>query len=157
MIEYFKTISSKFNLYIGTDFLVSALSEQYVAPENQTTRNLFGILQKAGAKLILTAKAVEELATHPRPQIFEFENYYDHAEGVVSLEQAEYIDRVLIQSYFFARLASETTRCPAGWQSFIEQFASYTAIRANRGNEELARYLVTKLHMEYETAPDMMV
>jgi hypothetical protein len=157
IVEYFKTISSKFDLYIGTDFLVSALSEQYMAGENQTTRNLFKILRGAGAKLILTQKAVEELSTHLRSQIFEFENYYAHIEGSIRIEQAEYIDRLLIQSYFFARLAPESgERRPLGWRGFIEQFASYAAIRANRGDEELARYLVAKFGMQYESTDEML-
>jgi hypothetical protein len=157
IVEYFKTISSRFVLYIGTDFLVRALSEEYLKDENQTTRNLFRVLCSAGSTLILTAKAVEELATHLRAQIFEFENHYMNMENRIDIDAAGYIDRILIRSYFYARLASVSTKKPPrGWRGFIEQFASYEAIRANRGGEELARYLVAKFDMRYESTEEMM-
>ena len=139
IVEYFRSISSKFNLYVGTDFLVRALSEHYLNDENQTTRNLFIILNAVGANLILTEKAVNELSTHIRSQIFEFENVYMRFENKITLDVVEYIDRILIRSYFYARLAPlSPTKPPAGWRSYIEQFGSYNAIRAERGNDELA-------------------
>ena len=145
VVEYFKNISSKFNLYIGTDFLVRALSEHYLSAENQTTANLFVILNALGANLILTEKAVNELSTHIRSQIFEFENMYMHMEHKITIDVVEYIDKILIRSYFYARLAPLSSASPpAGWRSYIGQFASYNAIRAERGNDELARYLVSK-------------
>ncbi|MCF3948189.1 hypothetical protein [Acidiphilium iwatense] len=156
VVEYFKSISSKFNLYIGTDFLVRALSEHFLDEENQTTRNLFKILKKAGAKLILTEKAVEELATHLRAQIFEFESVYMHIEQRMTLEMVEYIDRILIRSYFYARLAPiSDTKPPAGFRSYIENFASFAAIRNETGDNELARYLITKFGFDYESAEEM--
>lgn len=155
VVEYFKSISSKFNLYVGTDFLVRALSEHYLDSENQTTRNLFAIVRKAGAKLILTEKAVEELATHIRSQIFEFENVYADFESKVTLDAVEYIDRILIRSYFFARLAPLVDSVPSGWRSFVQQFAPYEDIRSDRADEALARYLVAKFDMEYESAEEM--
>ncbi len=157
IVEYFKSISSKFILYIGTDFLVRALSEHYLEPQNQTTHNLFKILHAAGAKLILTEKAVEEFATHIRSQIFEFQNYYEHVERHVTLDAVEYIDRILIRSYFYSRLAplSVSVKPPVGWRSYVDQFASYTAIRNGTGDQELARYLINKFKMEYETVEEM--
>ena len=156
VVEYFKSISSSFNLYIGTDFLVRALSEHYLPEEDQTTCNLFRVLKHAGAKLILTEKAVEELATHLRAQIFEFEVVYMHVEQRMTLDMADYIDRLLIQSYFYARLDPPTgTRSPSGFRSYIENFASFSAIRNERGYEELARYLITKFAFDYESAEEM--
>lgn len=156
VVEYFQTLSSKFNLYIGTDFLVRALSEHYLAEENQTTHNLFRILRDAGSTLILTEKAVEELATHIRSQIFEFENVYSHVEGRMTSDMIEYVDRILIRSYFYSRLAPLSgTKPPAGWHSYIDQFANYNSIRADRGDDDLARYLVHKFGFVYESADDM--
>jgi hypothetical protein len=156
IVEYFNSLSSRFNLYVGTDFLVRALSEHYLSEENQMTKNLFSILISAGANLILTEKAVDELSTHIRSQILEFENHYMHAENGITLEAVEYIDRILIRSYFYARLAPlSSTKPPAGWRSYIEQFGSYASIRADRGNDDLGRYLVSKFGLNYESAADM--
>jgi hypothetical protein len=156
VVEYFQSLSSKFNLYVGTDFLVRAISEHYLSPENQTTRNLFLILREAGATLILTEKAVEELATHIRSQIFEFENVYSFVEGRITLDAVEYIDKILIRAYFYSRLAPLAgTKPPAGWHSYIDQFANYNLLRADRGYEELARWLVNKFGFTYETEAEM--
>jgi len=156
IVEYFKTISSKFNLYIGTDFLVRAFSEHFLDTANQTTQNLFKILKSTGAKLILTEKVVKELTTHLRRQIIEFESSYAHIEHKITLELVEYIDRILIRSYFYSRLAAVSgINPPAGFRSYIENFASYAEIRSNTGEMELARYLVNKFGFEYETTEEM--
>ena len=156
IVEYFKNISSKFILYIGTDFLVRAISEHYLDAENQTTRNLFGILVEAGAKLVLTQKVVEELATHIRSQIYEFENTYSYVEHKIPVEMVENISRILIRSYFYARLAPMSdVMPPKGWRSYIENFASYSSIKNNAGDDELARYLIGKFGFSYETTKEM--
>lgn len=156
VVEYFKSISGKFALYVGTDFLVRALSEHYLEEENQITQNLFKILRDAGATLILTEKAVEELATHIRSQIFEFENVYQYTENRVTLDLIDSIDRILIRSYFYARLAPLSGKQPPrGWRSYVEQFAPYGSIRAQRGDQDLARYLVNKFGMAYESTEEM--
>jgi hypothetical protein len=157
VVEYFKSISSKFVLYVGTDFLVRALSEHYLKEENQITQNLFRILKAAGATLVLTEKAVDELATHIRSQIFEFEHVYAHTEHRMTRELVEYVSRILIRSYFYARLSPiDGIKAPPGWRSYVEQFGSYNAIRAHRGNEDLARYLVAKFGMIYESEQEML-
>ncbi len=156
VVEYFKTISSKFILYVGTDFLVRALSEHYLDIENQATCNLFKILTEAGASLVLTEKTVQELATHIRSQIYEFENTYLHVENRISLEMVEYIDRILIRSYFYARIAPMSDMPPpSGWRSYVENFGSYGSIKTNSGYDELARYLINKFGMIYKSTDDM--
>jgi hypothetical protein len=81
-----------------------------------------------------------------------------HFENKITLDVVEYIDRILIRSYFYARLAPlSSMNLPAGWRSYIEQFGSYASIRADRGNDDLARYLVRKFGLNYESAIDMKV
>lgn len=114
------------------------------------------MLKAAGAALVLTEKAVEELATHIRAQIFEFEAVYAHIESQLNVEMVEYIDRILIRSYFYARLAPMPgIKAPAGFRSYIENFASYADIKGDRGDEELARYLIAKFGFDYETSEEM--
>lgn len=158
IVEYFKSMSGHFNLYLGTDFLVSAISEQYLPRELQYVRNLIDLIQSAGAKVILTEKSVKELATHLRGQILEYENHYLHIESMINLNVAEHIDRELIKSYFFARLDPiDGQKVPSSWRDFIEQFASYHNLMADRADEELARYLTGKFGFEYESAETMVV
>lgn len=156
IVEYFKSISSKFVLYIGTDFLVRALTEHYLSPENQTTRNLFKILTLAGSTLVLTYKAVTELSSHLRRQIFEFENIYQNAEHKMTMDMVEYIDRIVIRTYFYARLAPfDNIASPPSWKDFIEQFTSYEDLRNGHADDSLARYLITKFGFTYESEEDM--
>lgn len=156
IVEYFKTISSEFILYIGTDFVVRALSEHYLDKESQSTIRMMEVLRKAGAKLVLTEKTVEEVATHIRAQIFEFENVYSQIESKVAYDLVEYIDRILIRSYFYSRLAPVSHAVPPkSWRDYIEQFAPYGAIRSDRGDDDLARYLIAKFSFEYETTEEM--
>lgn len=156
VVEYFKSISGKFNLYIGTDFLVRALSEHYLSEKNQVTQNIFKILKSAGSKLILTEKAVEELATHIRSQIYEFEHVYQYTEHRVTLDMVDSIDRILIRSYFYSKLAPlSDKKPPKGWRSYVEQFAPYGAIKSHQGDQDLARYLTNRFGFVYETSLEM--
>ncbi len=157
VVDYFRSVSSSFRLYIGTDFIVRSLAEHYLTEDNQTTRNLFRILSDAGAKCILTEKVVEEVSTHLRSQIFEFENFYMHIEGELMLEHVEYIDRILIRAYFYSRLDPfPGTVAPSGWKNFVEQFGPYDDIRKSGASESIARYLVEKFSFEYESASEML-
>lgn len=142
--------------HIEADFLVEVLSEYFLDEENQIIRNLFIMLKAAGATLILTERAVKELVMHIRAQIFEFESVYARIEGRLNVDLVEYIDRVLIRSYFYARLAPiPGIKAPTGFRSYVENFASYADIKADRGDKELARYLIAKFDFVYETVEEM--
>ncbi|SFP62353.1 hypothetical protein [Sphingomonas rubra] len=157
VVEYFKSVASSFRLYIGTDLIVRALSEHHLAPENQVTVNMFNVLTSAGAELILTEKTVEEVATHLRRQILEFENHYEVLETRIPLELVEYFDRLLIRAYFYSRLApAEGAAIPRSWRAYISQFANFGDIRADRGDKELGAYLTRKFVMAYETTDQML-
>ncbi len=157
IVEYFRTIAKTFRLYVGTDLLIRALSEQFLAPENRITQNLLAVLAEAGSELILTKKTVEEVATHLRAQVLEFENNYGLVERKIPLDLVEYIDRLLIRAYFYARLApAKGIEPPKSWQAYISQFATYADVRTNDAQVELASYLVRKFRMKYEANDETM-
>lgn len=152
IIEYFRSLATTFRLYVGTDIIIRALSEQYLSLENRTTANLLAILAEAGSELILTEKTVEEVATHLRAQILEFENHYHNVENRIPLDLVQFIDRILIRSYFYSRLSpAEGVLSPKSWQAYISQYATYADVKANRAQGELASYLVRRFHMAYES------
>lgn len=152
IVEYFRSLATTFRLYIGTDIIIRALSEQYLSPENRTTANLLAILAEAGSELILTEKAVEEVATHLRAQILEFENHYSNVENRIPLDLVQFIDRILIRAYFYSRLSpAEGRTSPRSWQAYISQYATYSDAKANRAQGELASYLVRRFRMTYES------
>ncbi|MEG3146531.1 hypothetical protein U1839_17905 [Sphingomonas sp. RT2P30] len=151
IIEYFSSMAGSFNLYVGSDVIVRALSETFLSDSSQTTVNLLKILRSAGSELILTQTTVEEVATHIRGQMFEFENVYANNENHIKSDFVEYIDRILIRSYFYAKLLpAEGVRPPKNWRSYISQFCNFADVRANRGDSELAHYLMQKFGLTYE-------
>ncbi|MES2986607.1 MAG: hypothetical protein V4808_01750 [Pseudomonadota bacterium] len=152
VVQYFSSMAGKFSLYVGTDIIVRALSELYLEPESQTTVNLLKILKAAGSTLILSEKTVEEAATHIRRQIFEYENAYEANDSKITVELVEYIDRLLIRAYFYSNL------CPVGgiappknWRAYVSQFCNYGDVRENKGDHELADYLMRKFGFTYES------
>ena len=54
VVDYFKSMTADFVLYIGSDIIIRALSERYLRPEDQMTVNILHILREAGSTLILT-------------------------------------------------------------------------------------------------------
>lgn len=76
IVKYFEEMASDFNLYIGSDLIVKALSERYVNPEDQRVRTLIKMLAECGAKLILTEPVLEELQNHLKSTDNEFKNYW---------------------------------------------------------------------------------
>lgn len=158
IVEYFRTLEKSFRLYIGTDFIIRAISEQYLAPEDRATVNLLDILREAGSELILTEKAVEEVETHLRAQILEFENHYAMLEHRIPLELVGYIDRLLIRAYLYSKLApAEGIPSPAGWRSYIGQFANYGEIKSLTAKSQIAGYFIRRFKMSYETNDEMLV
>lgn len=157
IVEYFQSISKTFKLYIGTDILIRALSEHYLSEENKTTTNLLAILASSGAELILTQKVVEEVATHLRAQMIEFEINYSFIESKMNVDLIEYIDRILIRTYFYAKLTpADEIKGPESWRAFMDQFANYGAIRTNNGDPQLAAYMLRKFGMVYESTEEML-
>ena len=155
IIEYFSSMAGTFNLYIGSDVIIRALSETFLNESSQTTVNLLKILKAAGSDIILTQPTVEEVATHIRGQIFEYENYYERNENRITPDIVEHIDRILIRSYFYAKLLPvEGVRPPKNWFSYVSQFCNFADVRNNRGDKELADYLMQKFGLSYETTEE---
>lgn len=151
VVEYFSSMAGSFRLYVGTDILVRALSELYLAEESRVTTNLLKILRSAGSELVLTETTVQELATHIRSQIYEFENVYANTEHLITPEIVPYVPKILIRSYFYAKiLPVDGIAGPKSWRSYIENFCSFSDLRRNRADDELADFLMKKFGMVYE-------
>lgn len=156
IVEYFRTLAKSFRLYIGTDFIIRAISEQYLAPEDRATVNLLDILREAGSELILTETTIEEVETHLRAQILEFENYYSMLEHRIPLDLVGYIDRLLIRAYLYSKLAPvDGIDPPKGWRSYIGQFANYGDVKSITAKSQLAGYFIRRFSMTYETNEEM--
>jgi len=151
VVEYFQGMSRNLTLYVGSDLLVKALSEYHLPVSGRMITNALALLKDAGSTLILSDSALEEVFTHIHASVLEFENFYSHNERRIGEEFIQYIDRILIRAYFYARVGLNTVgTSPRGWQSYINQFCSYGDVRKKRGQDALRLYLCDKFGLDFE-------
>ncbi len=156
IVDYFQSMSESLVLLIGTDILVRALSERYLRREDQMTCNLLCLLRDAGADLLLSQPASEEVHSHVVGSDREFEAYFEAAERLVNLEIAKNCPKILIRAYFYAKLApSEGVEGPRSWREFIQQICDPDSLRFPRGGEQIRKYLVERFGLQYVSTQDL--
>lgn len=156
LIEYFQNMASDFYLYVGSDVLVRALSERYLRREDQGTRNALDIIRSAGGKLILTEPVLEEVYAHIERTDWEFVNNYEYIESSITQTIIENIDRILIQSYFYAKNDPPIgINAPRSWVSFIHQFCDYELLHKPAGYQQIKTYLMSQFHMSFESREEV--
>lgn len=156
IVEYFQSMSSQLSLFVGTDILVRALSERYLRPEDQMTCNMLKILRDAGSQLILCEPNLNEVISHLRATDFEFRNHFSTQEPYITLEIARHAEKILIRSYFYARLQPvEQGKGPRGWKSHIARFCDYDQLHTGKGSEQLRQYLLAHFGLEFLSDDDL--
>ena len=156
IVEYFKTMSSDFVLFVGSDIIVRALSERYLPDEDKMTMNLLRILREAGSTLIITHLSVEEVHSHIRSTDREYQDYFQQVEAHIDKEIARHASKILLRAYFHARLEPLSEQPPKGWRMFIEQICSYDNLnRASISRDQIKNYLIEKFGFEYMDETDM--
>jgi hypothetical protein len=150
IIEYFHKASSNFKLFVGTDLIVKAISEKYLAEENQLVRNLFKMCGAAGIKLILTETSLEGVLKHFIVTDNEFKNNITKIEDIPDL--ISYSGLILIRTYYYAKLKNSYKK---SWKEFVSEFVSYTNIYDSSGKEELKDYIVQQFGMSYLSLEEM--
>ncbi len=147
LIEYFNQMTGKFRLLVGTDILVKAISETFLPAEHRHVTNLLKVAKACGATLLLARPVVNEVFTHLHATHLEFKNYYAEQEPYITAAMASQSDRILIRTYFYARLLMQRV---TGWRSFIEMFVEYDDLsnRTDRGEHQLQAYLCKVFSLE---------
>lgn len=145
IVEFFQGEVRGYRLLVGTDVLLLALTERYVQSEDQRARTLLSMAKDFGCKLYLTEPILEELFTHIRATDYEFVNHFSEREPYISRELASHSDKILIRTYFYAKLEGKVK----GWRSFINAFADYDKIRTSTGREQLKSYLLNQFGLDY--------
>lgn len=159
VVEYFNSLSEKLIVYVGSDLIIKALSEYHLAPESQMITNSLAVIRQSGAHLILAEPAFEEVFTHIHASILEFENFYREIEPSIDEDFVPVIDRILIRSYFYARLninVGQSAKKISGWRSYIGQFCNYEEIRRKKGQESLRMYLCDRFGLQFEYKEGMI-
>lgn len=157
IIEYFQTMASDFYLYVGSDILIHALSERYLRTEDQMTTNLLAMLAQAGATLVLSEPVIDEVHRNLETSDWEFTNYFSWNEAHVTTEVARHAPKILIRSYFYARLNPPASiKPPSSWNNYINQFCTYDDLHTPKGRQELKGYLLNKFKMTYEPRTELV-
>lgn len=155
VIEYFNQMSGNFRLFVGTDLLIKAISEQHLKPEYKQVETLLHICIKLGAKLILAEPVLEEVFTHLHAVDLEYRNHYLPNEAYLTTAEIGECDRILIRSYYHARIIEKTFR--TGWDAFINNLLDPKCLRSKseQGREQLRGYLVQKFHLQFESIEEL--
>ncbi len=157
ILEYFRRMTSNFNLYIGADLIVEALSEQMLVKEDQKTKNTLKLLKTAGSKLALTEKTLDEVWNHLKITHFEFVNNYENIQNYIDLTLASHIDRILIRAYFYAKLKPVSkNNSLSGWQTYLGKFLTVNRITKPSSRDELREYLINEFGFYYENEAEML-
>jgi len=154
VVEYFRNMTSQFNLYIGSDLIVRALSEHMLSENDQMTKNAIAVLRAAGSTLILTEKALDEVWNHFIVTSHDFANNYQDLENYMTPALASQIDRILIRAYFYAK--HERT-APLTWHHYIGQFLPVQSISKKSARDDLAAFLIKEFGFQFEDEAEMLV
>lgn len=156
LIEYFQDVAGDFYLCVGADQIVRALSEHYLAPADQNTRNTLLMAARAGARLVLTQPALEEVVWNLRTSNYEFENTFKSVERNVTYELARNSPKILVRAYLYATLNDDLgSRKPANWPAFINQFCDYPDLHKPAAFDAIRRYLQATFSMAYQSSEDL--
>ncbi len=153
VVEYFQHMAGDFYLYVGSDLLVRTLTERYLLPQDQSTRNALKLMRQLGATLVLAEPVLDEVHTHIAATDYEFYNKYRLLEPDA---KSEYIfrnsDRILIRAYFYARhTPPDGIQGPRSWNEYIEQFCDARRLHEPSGREQLRNYLTSEFGLTHES------
>lgn len=156
LIEYFQALTGQLNLYVGTDLLVRALSERYVPEPDQMTRRTLLMASRLGARLVLADAVLEEVLGNLRASDYEFRNWFEAIEAHVDDVMARNAGKIMIRSYFYARLNKDLgKKRPGSWPAFVNQFVSYENLHKPSATDELRRYLQSSFGMQHDSDADL--
>ena len=158
IVEYFKSMSSNFTLYIGTDIIIKCLSEIMLEKRNQIISNSLRMLKQKGSKLILTELVVKEVLSHILATHYEYKYQYEENNNHMKVDDVISIDRILIRAYFMTRFQSNEPKIKnMTWQKYLELFCMRPFINPEDSAqfEEFRAFLEKHLKLDYESEKDM--
>jgi hypothetical protein len=153
LIEFFQDLAGDLRLYVGSDILVRALSESFLAGPDRMTRTALEMVSSLGASLILTEPVLEEVVHHFRGSDLEYRNHYQKIDAHVDFYMARNIPKIMLRTYFYARLADSTEVArPKSWEAFVHSFCDYNELHRTTAFQDMRRYLQAEYHLEFESA-----
>lgn len=157
LIEFFQQLAGTLHLYVGADLLVRALSERYLAAEDQLTRNTLLMASRLGARLVLTEPVLEEVLGNLRGADSEFRHWFEPVEYHVDYLMARNTPKIMVRAYFYARLDPRPDlRKPGSWPAFVSQFLPYADLHKASASRDLRRYLLATFGMKFESVDELL-
>ena len=119
---YFETLASKLNVYVCTSIIIPALSEIYLAPENQRHSNLLKGAWKSGVRLVINETILKELCGHFEKIKKRYLDLYEKNEDIYLEDeiQTTYINEVMIRAYFYSKSRNKID----SFDNFIDNFTN---------------------------------
>jgi hypothetical protein len=117
---------------------------------------MLAMAKESGATLLLTEPALEEVWNHLKSCDNEFINFMSPVEDSITLEIARNDPKILVRSYFYAKLEPEAHGgSPRSWELYIGQFCEYNELHRLSGKETIRKYLQATFSMDYVARGDL--
>lgn len=156
LVAYFQEMAADFNLYVGSDILVRALSERYLDEKDQMTRNALRFAAEAGARLILAQPVLEEVLGNLRASNTEYEVNFGSLGDLRFREAELQTPRILVRAFFHARDNDALgDQRPQNWVTYVNQFVTHATLQQPGAAAEVRGYLVNEFSMTYETREEL--
>ena len=141
---YFESLASKLNVYVCTSIIIPALSEIFLAPENQRHTNLLKGAWKSGVRLVINETILKELCGHFEKLHKRYQDYYENNEDIYldNEMQTTYINEVMIRAYYYSKSRGRVDN----FDNFIDNF---TNPDLSRTSEDLIIYLEDNFGIKY--------
>lgn len=156
LVAYFQEMAADFNLYVGSDILVRAVSERYLDEKDQMTRNALRLAAEAGARLILAQPVLEEVLGNLRASNTEYEVNFGRLGGMRLREAELQSPRILVRAFFHARdnelLGKQR---PQNWPAYVNQFVTHSRLGQPEAPAELRGYLVNEFNLTYQAREEL--
>jgi len=149
VVDYFEKMSEEFNLIVGSDMLVRALSENLLDENMQSTTNMLKILKDSNSSLLCTEYIIDEVWNNLKTSDWEYQNHFSSIDKYMKVEIARESSKILIRSYFYHKLLNDVLKINS-WQGFIERFCTYSDLHTTKGREQLKTYLIYKFQLEFK-------
>lgn len=149
LVDFFQRMAGDFYLYVGSDQLVRALSEICLDEADKVVTNTLKMSAQAGAKLVLSESALDEIVYHLRGCDNEFQNTFAPIENFVTYELARNSPKIMVRAYMYSRLGKRRSG-PTSWQGFIGQFCTYADLHKPQAFIAIRRYLQNEFSMIFK-------
>lgn len=149
LVDFFQRMTGEFYLYVGSDQLVRALSEICLDDADKVVTNTLKMSAQAGAKLVLTEAALDEVVYHLRTCDNEFQNTFAGIEDSVTYDLSRNSPKIMVRSYMYSKLSGKKGQ-PKSWSAFISQFCNYGDLHRPQAFQAIRRYLQVEFSMSFK-------